>query len=79
MAAVLLPVQTFWFETELTTGEGFTVIPNISGEPVQLPNVGVTVTGLVTDVPVAFIAVNDGIFPLPLADKPIEGLLFVQV
>jgi hypothetical protein len=27
---------------------------------------------------VVFVAVNEGIFPLPLAAKPIEVLLFVQ-
>ena len=39
---------------------------------------GVTVIVAITgDVP-PFVAVKEGIFPVPLAGKPIEGALFVQ-
>jgi hypothetical protein len=40
---------------------------------------GVTVMVAVTAALVVLIAVNAGIFPLPLAPNPIEGLLFVQL
>jgi hypothetical protein len=40
---------------------------------------GVTVIVAVTGALVVLIAVNDGIFPLPLAAKPIAVLLFIQI
>lgn len=40
---------------------------------------GVTVMVAITGALVVFVAVNDGIFPLPLAAKPMEVLLFVQL
>ena len=69
-------------------GDGRTVIVNVLGVPKQLtggnPGVlfvytGVTVTVATTgEVPV-FIAVNAGIFPVPLAPSPILVLLLVQL
>jgi hypothetical protein len=40
---------------------------------------GVTVIVAVTAVLVVLIAVNTGIFPFPLAAKPMDGLLLVQL
>ena len=40
---------------------------------------GITVIVAVIGALVVFVAVNDGIFPLPLAAKPMEVLLFVQL
>ena len=40
---------------------------------------GVTVIVAVTGALVRLTAVNEGRFPLPLAARPIEGLLFVQL
>ena len=47
--------------------------------PIQLFAVGVTVTVAVTGALVAFVAVKALIFPVPLANKPIEVSLLVQV
>ena len=54
------------------------MIVNVSVSPVQLAVFGVTV--IVPDIAelVAFIPVNDDIFPVPDAPKPIAVLLFVQ-
>jgi hypothetical protein len=46
--------------------------------PGQLAAVGVTVMVPVTFAAVAFVAVNDAMFPLPLAPRPIEIVLFVH-
>jgi hypothetical protein len=40
---------------------------------------GVTVMVAVTGALVVLMAVNEGILPLPVAAKPIDGLLFVQL
>lgn len=64
-------------------GEGFTVIVNVLDVPVHVvgPVVkeGVTVIVAVTAEALVFMAVNDGIFPVPLAAKPIDVVLLVQL
>ena len=64
-------------------GVGCTVIVNDIGSPRQftLPPVftGVTVMVEITGSPVLLVAINDAIFPVPLAGNPMEVLLFVQV
>lgn len=50
----------------------------VNGDPVQPLAVGVTVIVLVTGLFVIFVAVNCGMLPVPLATRPIAGLLFVQ-
>ena len=40
---------------------------------------GVTVMVAVTGAVPAFVAVNEGILPVPLAARPMEGVLFVQL
>ena len=63
----------------LTVGVGLTVIVKINGVPVQPFAVGVTViVALIADV-VPFVAVKDGMFPDPLAARPIAVLLLVHV
>ena len=52
---------------------------NICGNPVQPLAEGVTVIVAVTGVLPGLTAVKAGIFPLPLAAKPIDGLLFDQL
>ena len=56
---------------------------NVVGAPVQVapPFVydGVTVIVAVTGAFVALVALNDAMFPLPLAARPMEGVLFVQL
>ena len=46
--------------------------------PIQPLAVGVTVIVAVVEVVPAFVALNDGIFPFPLAPNPIEVVLFDQ-
>src|ERR1041385_1712259 len=47
--------------------------------PVHPPSVGVMVIVPVIALPVAFVAVKDGVLVLPLAARPIEVFEFVQV
>lgn len=67
--------QTDWLDTLFTVGIGFTVIVNVAGAPVA----GVTVIVATAAVVPVLIAVKGAILPLPLAPRPIEVLLFVQV
>ena len=62
-------------------GTGLTEIVNDSGVPGQeeLGSTGVTVIVAISVVVPELIAVNDAILPVPLAAKPIDGLLFVQL
>ena len=57
---------------------GFTVMVNVNGVPVHPIADGVTVIVATTGTAVRFVAVNDGMFPVPLAASPIDGVLFVQ-
>jgi len=52
---------------------------NVVGVPMQPLAVAVTVMVEVMGVVPVFNPVNDGIFPLPEAAKPMAGLLLVQV
>jgi len=51
----------------------------VNGKPGHPKADGVTVMVAVTAVLPVLVAVNAAIFPLPLAGKPIEVLLFVQL
>ena len=62
-----------------TVGLGFTVMLNVIGVPVQVLLTGVTIIVAVTVEFEVLVAVKETILPVPLADKPIEGLLFVQL
>ena len=72
-----------WFATALTTAVGLTVMVNVLDVPTQLTpllvNVGVTVIVAVTGALVALVAIKDAILPAPVADKPIEGVLLIQL
>ena len=57
---------------------GLTTIVNVCVFPGQALIKGVTVIVAVIGVAPVFVAVNDAIFPVPLAAKPIDVLLFVQ-
>jgi hypothetical protein len=52
---------------------------NVPSVPVQPFAVGVTVIVAVMGEVAAFVAVNEGTLPEPLAARPIAVLLFVQV
>ena len=59
--------------------DGFTVILKLIGVPAQPFSEGVTTKVATTgDVPL-LTAVNDGIFPVPLAATPIPEALFVHL
>jgi hypothetical protein len=51
----------------------------LTGVPAQLLDTGVTSTRAVTAELLVFTAVNELIFPVPLATRPIEVWLFVQL
>lgn len=78
-APVVEPLHKTWLTGGATLGVGLTVIVKICEAPGQPLAVGVTVMVAVTGALVMLTAVNAGICPLPLAAKPIELLLFVQV
>lgn len=82
-AAVADPLQTNWLAGWLTLAVGFTVMVNVLDGPLQLipplVKVGVTVMVAVTGVLPVLIAINDGIVLAPLAPRPMDGLLFVQL
>ena len=67
-----------WLAGTVTTGVGFTVIVKLAGAPVHPFKVGVTV--MVPDIGVTpvFVAVKAGVFPVPLAPRPIAVFVFVQ-
>ena len=50
----------------------------VIGVPMQPFAVGVTVTVATILVVPMLVAVKEGIFPVPLAARPIEGVLFVH-
>ena len=62
-----------------TVGAGFTVMVNVLGGPEQPSATGVTVIVATTGIVPVLIALNDAIFPVPLAPNPIEVVLFVHV
>ena len=76
------PLQTTWSAGLFTCAVGFTVMVKVLREPSQLTpalvKVGITVIIASTgEVPV-FTAVNEAMFPLPVAARPIPGVSFVQ-
>ena len=78
-AAIVAPLQTVMFAGTTTTGIGSTVMEYETGVPGQPLEEGVTVTVEVTELEVLFVPVNDGVFPAPLAARPIVVLEFVHV
>ena len=78
-AAVLAPLQSVCPVGCTTFGVGLTVMVKFCAGPGQPFAVGVTVMVAVTGTLVVLIAVNAGMFPLPLAARPMEGLSFVQL
>ena len=83
MAVVLLLLHNDWLATGFTVAIGATIIVNTSGIPKQLTppfiKVGVTVIVAVNGNRVVFVAIKDGMLPVPEAAKPIDGVLFVQL
>lgn len=79
-AVVAVPGQNVWFAGCTTSGVGFTLIVNVLTMPWQGPPlVGVTVMVAVMGVLPVLTAAKKGISPEPLAGKPMDGLLLVQL
>ena len=82
-AAVAVLLHNDWLATALTVAVGFTVIVNVIDVPTQLTpplvNVGVTVMVAVTGELLVLLAVNVGMFPLPLAARPMDAVLLIQL
>jgi len=62
-----------------TSGVGLTVMNKLTGVPSQPRLVGVTVMVAVIAALVVLVAVKEDMSPVPLAARPIEGSLFVQL
>jgi len=78
-AAVAEPLHNAWLAGSATSGIGFTVMVKLCAVPGQPLAVGVTVMVAVMGALVVLVAVNTGIFPVPLAARPIAVLLLVQL
>jgi hypothetical protein len=59
-------------------GVGYTVMVNDRGVPVHPFAVGVIVIVAITIVVPALVAVKDGIFPVPLAASPMDGVVLTH-
>ena len=72
------PAQIVCDDGAETVGVIATVIVKVIGVPGQVPIVGVTVTVEEIEFVVVFVAVKDGIFPIPFAPNPVVVLLLDQ-
>ena len=64
----------------IMVGEGFTVMENLTGKPVQpVADTGVAVMVATTAPVVVFITLNGAMSPVPFAARPIPGLLLTQL
>lgn len=79
IAVLFAFAQIVWLVTAVKVGDGSTVIVYDDGMPTHPLSVGVTVMVDVIVAPVVLVAVNAGMFALPLAAKPIAVFEFVQV
>ena len=78
-ASVETPLQRIWSEGSVTVGVGFTAMVKDCAVPVHPFAEGVTLIVAVTiDVP-ELVPVNAAMFPEPLAARPMEVVLFVQL
>lgn len=75
-ASVAAPTHLTWSAGSSTCPEGLTVMVKVWAVPAHPSNAGVTVIVAVTGALVLFVAVNDGILPVPDAPSPIDVLLF---
>jgi len=83
-AVELAPEQMVWSGMlKFTAGAGFTVMVNVCTVPehvtLLLMKFGVTFSVATMGLGVTLIAVNEGIFPVPDAAKPIPGVEFDQL
>ena len=75
---MLSPLQITGQEGAVTEGVGWAVIVNVCAAPVQPSAEGVTVIVAEITVEPVLITENAAILPVPLADKPMLVLSFVQ-
>ncbi len=78
MAAEGTPLQRFWLFNGFTVGVGFTVMVKFAGTPGQPFNDGTMVTTAVIVAPLLLVAVNEGMFPVPDAPRPMAVLLLLH-
>ena len=78
-AVVEAPLHTGWSAGLSTVGVGLTVMVKETGVPGQPLAVGVTSIVPVIGVFPVLVAVNEAIFPVPLAANPMAVLVFVQL
>ena len=78
-AAVRVLLHTVWLAGGVTVAVGFTVIVNVLGVPLQPLADGVTVIVATSGAFVALVATKLPILPVPLAARPIAGVLLVQL
>ena len=65
--------------TRLTVVVGNTVMVKVDGVPTHPFAVGVTVMEATTGAVPGLVAVKEGIFPVPLAARPMDGVLLFHV
>ena len=78
-ASVVAPLHFVWSADSSTIGAGLTVMVKDFGAPEQPLIVGITSIVPLIGALVELVAVNEPIFPAPLAANPIAVLLFVQL
>lgn len=76
---IFIPSQTTVSDGTITFGPGLILIVNETGIPTHPFAAGVTVILAVTGRAVLLIAIKEGMLPVPLAARPMEGSEFVQV
>ncbi len=79
LAGTVAPRHTATFGLGTTPADARTTTIKVMGGPAQPPKLGVTVIVPCIGVVVGLAAVKAGTVPLPLAARPIAGLLLVQV
>lgn len=79
IALTLSPLHAVTSDGSVTDGVGLTVIVNVLDVPEHPLYTGVTVIVAVTGVLPVLLAVNDPMLPVPLAARPIDAVLFVQL
>jgi hypothetical protein len=78
MAIVGAPLHTVWPATVATVGVGFTVIVKLSAVPAHPFADGTTLITPSIAVTPLLVPVNDAMFPLPAAARPMLASLLVQ-
>jgi len=80
ITAVGDPLHNTWPVTGFTIGVGFTVMVKVIGVPMQpVGPTGVTVMVATSGPLVVFVVTNGAISPVPLAARPMAGVLLVQL